>query len=118
MLTLQELLIETDPDLSRVATIITGFDDNGDLMFEYELTDYDYPSESYIKDVVVNKQEAYALAKDVNVSLTQLPAYIAKKHSVQPLCQSVPSEAATLFKEILDCLASFGVKYRQQIKRR
>ena len=36
MLTLQELLIETNPDLSRVATIIVGFDDNGNLVFEYD----------------------------------------------------------------------------------
>lgn len=117
MFALEELLIETDPDLSRVATVIVGFDDNGNLVFEYELDD-DNPSELYVKDVVIDKQEAYALAKRVNIPLTQLPAYIQKKYSVQPFCQSVPSEAMALFQRILSYLASSGVKYQCLIKRR
>ena len=32
MLTLEELLMETDPDLPVVATVIIGFDDNGRLV--------------------------------------------------------------------------------------
>ena len=111
MLTLQELLIETNPDLSRVATIIVGFDDNGNLVFEYDLDD-DNPSDSYIKDVVIDKQDAYTLAKNANVSLVHYPAYIAKKYSIQIFCQSVPSEAMSLFKELLNYLTSSRVKYQ------
>ncbi|MCE9191231.1 hypothetical protein K0G46_06830 [Phocaeicola vulgatus] len=117
MFTLEELLIETDPDLSRVATIIIGFDDNGNLVLEYDLDD-DNPSESYVKNVVIDKQDAYTLAKNENVSLIHYPAYIAKKYSVQPFCQSVPSEAIALFEELLDYLASSGVKYQRIIKRK
>lgn len=45
--------------------------------------DYDNPSESHVKDDVIDKREAYTLAKDVNVPLIQLPAYMAKKYGVQ-----------------------------------
>ena len=99
-----------------VATVIIGFNEEGDLMLEYEIVNYDHPLESHIKNVVVDKQEAYILAKEVNISLTQLPAYIAKKYGVQPFCQSAPSEAIALFKEILGHFASSGVKYEYRIK--
>lgn len=115
MLTLEELLIETDEDLPIVATVIIGFDDKGCLMLEYAFMDYDVPSESHIKYAVVDKQEAYALGKKVNASLTQLPAYIAKKYGVQ-LGQAVPSEALALFKEILDFFVFHGVRYQLKDK--
>lgn len=113
MLALEELLIETDPDLSRVATIITGFDDNGNLVFEFEITNYDYPSESFKKNIVIDKHEAYTLAKKANTSLIKLPAYIAKRYCIQPFCQSLlPSKATSLFSDILYYLATSRVKYK------
>lgn len=102
MLALEELLVETDEDLPIVATVIIGFDDNGCLVLEHKIMDYDVPEESRTKYAVVEKQEAYVLAKKVKVSLMQLPAYVFKKYGVQPFCQAVPSEARTLFKAILD----------------
>jgi len=116
MLTLEELLIETDVDLPIVATVIIGFDDKGCLKLEYEFMDYDTPLESHTKYAVVKKQEAYTLAKRANVSLTQLPAHIAKKYGVQPFCQAVPSEALALFKEILDFFVFHGVRYQLKDK--
>ena len=112
MLALEELLVETDEDLPIVATVIIGFDDNGCLVLEHKIMDYDVPEESRTKYAVVEKQEAYVLAKKVKVSLMQLPAYVFKKYAVQPFCQAVPSEARTLFKAILDFFAFYGVKYR------
>ncbi len=113
MLALEELLIETDPDLSRVATIITGFDYNGNLVFDFEITNYDYQSESFIKNIVIDKHEAYTLAKKENTSLIKLPDYIAKRYCIQPFCQSfLPSKATSLFSDILYYLATSGVKYK------
>lgn len=112
MLTLEELLIETDEDLPIVATVIIGFDDNGGLVLEHEIMDYEVPEESCTKYAVVEKQEACALAKKVKVSLIQLPAYVLKKYGVLPFGQAVPSEARTLFKAILDFFVSYGVKYQ------
>lgn len=116
MLTLEELLIETDQDLPIVATVTIGFDDNGYLILEHEIMDYEVPSESRTKYAVIEKQEAYALAKKVNVPMTQLPAYVLKKYGVQPFCQVVPSEARVLFKEILDFFVFHGVKYQLKDK--
>lgn len=116
MLALEELLIETDEDLPIVATVIIGFDDKGCLVLEYKFVNYDVPLESRTKYAVIEKQEAYTLAKRVNVSLTQLPACIGKKYSVQPFCQAVPSEAPALFKEILDFFVFHGVRYQLKDK--
>ena len=69
MLALEELLVETDEDLPIVATVIIGFDDNGCLVLEHKIMDYDVPEESRTKYAVVEKQEAYVLAKKVKVSL-------------------------------------------------
>ena len=73
MFTLEELLIETDPDLTLAATMVIGFDDNGHLALEYRVTDCNNPLETRIKYVSVDKEDAYVLAKKVNVALTKLP---------------------------------------------
>lgn len=120
MLTLEELLIETDPDLPMVATMSVGFDDNGCLMLKYKFENWDVPSEPPhidMKCAIVEKQEAYALARKLDVSLIRLPAYISKKFSVQPFCQGDPSEARVLFREILDFFVFHGVRYQLKGKR-
>ena len=63
MLTLEELLIETDPDLTLAATMVIGFDDNVNLALEYRVTDCNIPLETRIKYVSVDKENAYVLAK-------------------------------------------------------
>ena len=63
MFTLEELLIETDPDLTLAATMVIGFDDNGHLALEYRVTDCNNPLETRIKYVSVDKEDAYVLAK-------------------------------------------------------
>ena len=43
MFTLEELLIETDPDLTLVATMVIGFDDNRHLALEYRVLFCNFP---------------------------------------------------------------------------
>lgn len=112
MLTLEELLMETDPDLPVVATVIIGFDDNGRLVLKHESIDYEAPSESFAQYAVIEKQAAYTMARKLNVALTQLPAFVCRKFSVQPFCRAVPSEARALFKEILDFYIYNGIRYQ------
>lgn len=112
MFTLEELLIETDPDLTLVATMVIGFDDNGNLALEYRVTDYNIPLEPRVKYVSVDKENAYVLAKKVNVALTKLPNYICHRYGKRPLCETVPSEARTLFREILDFYKYNGIRYQ------
>ena len=101
MLALEELLIETDPDLPIVVAIVIGFDDNANLIIEYEKTDYDISENSYKRQVTVNKEEAYNLAKKLNSSLTELPKVIAEEFAIKPFCETVPSQASALFKQIM-----------------
>lgn len=61
MLTLEELLIETDPDLTLAATMVIGFDDNGNLALEYRISNCNIPLEKRIKNVSVDKKDAYVL---------------------------------------------------------
>jgi len=112
MFTLEELLIETDPDLTLVATMVIGFDDNGHLILEYKVTDYNIPLEPRVKYVSVDKEDAYVLAKKVNVALTKLPNYICRRYGKRPLCETVPSEARALFREILDFYKYNGIRYQ------
>lgn len=112
MLTLEELLIETDPDLTLAATMVIGFDDNGDLVLEYTITDCNAPLETRIKYVSVNKEDAYILAKKVKVALTKLPNYIYRRYGKRPLCETDPSEARALFGEILDFYKYNDIRYQ------
>lgn len=112
MLTLEELLIETDPDLQLAATIVIGFDNNRNLILEYRSDDCNIPLETHIKYVSVSPENAYILAKEVHVTLTGLPNYIYKKYGIRPLCEAVPSEARTLFGEILDFYNYHGIRYQ------
>ena len=112
MLTLEELLIETDPDLTLAATIVIGFDDNGHLALEYRVTDCNIPLEPRVKYVYVDKEDAYVLAKKVNVSLIELPNYIFRMYGKLPLCETLPSEARALFGEILDFYKYYGIRYQ------
>ena len=112
MLALEELLIETDPDLSAAATIYIGFDDNGNLALKYKHTFDDYPSESSITYAVVDKQQAYDLSRRLKVPLTHLPAYFSKKFAVEPFGYAGPSEARALFKDILVFFSYRGARYR------
>lgn len=117
MLALEELLIETDEDLPILAVVFVGFNDNGCLVLKYEFVNYEVPSESYTKYAVVEKEDAYTLAKKVNVSLIQLPAYIFERYGVRPLCQAVNSEALALFKEILGFFVFYGIKYQLKVRK-
>lgn len=112
MFALEELLIETDPDLTLAATMVIGFDDNGHLALEYRVTDCNSPLETCVKYVSVDKEDAYVLAKKVNVALTKLPNYICRRYGRRPFCATVPSEARALFREILDFYEYNGIKYR------
>ena len=112
MLTLEELLIETDPDLQLAATMVIGFDDNGHLALEYRVTDCNIPLETHIKYVSVSPENAYILAKKVHVTLTGLPNYIYKKYGIRPLCEAVPFEAPALFGEILNFYNYHGIRYQ------
>lgn len=112
MLALEELLIETDEDLPIVATVSIGFDDNGCLVLEHKIVNYEMPEESCSELVIVDKLEALALAKKVKISLVQLPAYVFKRFGTLTFRQTVPSEARALFKTVLDFFVFYGVKYQ------
>ena len=112
MLTLEEPLIETDPDLTLAATMVIGFDDNVNLALEYRVTDCNIPLETRIKYVSVDKENAYVLAKKVNTTLTKLPSYICRRFGKRPLCETAPSEARALFGKILDFYNYHGIRYQ------
>lgn len=117
MLALEELLIETDSDLSIVETVVIGFDDSGRLVLEHNHRNYDDPALSYTRRAIAEKEEAYVLAKRLNVSLVQLPADVFRRFGVQPFGQALPSEGRALFKAVLDFFVSQGVRCRLEGKR-
>lgn len=102
MLANQKTLIETDPDLQRVATIDIGFNDNGCLTVIYEVKDYDNTEDSYLKYAVIEKEDAYYLSKRLKVRLTQLPDYFEKEFGDSNPGEASLSEARMLFKDILN----------------
>ena len=110
MLTLEELLIETDPDLTLAATMVIGFDDSRHLALEYRVPACDDPWETQMNYVSVDHEDAYVLAKKVHVTLTGLPGYICKRYGVRPLCQTLPFQARALFEEILDFYQYHGIR--------
>lgn len=104
MLAHTKTLIETDPDVGRMATIDIGFDDNGNLVVIYEIKDYDYRDESEVKYLIVEKEDAFLLSRKLKTGLTQLPDYFDKELGHLNPGEASLSEARTLFRNIQNFL--------------
>ncbi len=111
MLTLEEVIIESDDDLAIWSSIVVGFDISKNLVIRLEHIDYEAHENDYTLAAAIEKDDAFRMACFLHVKLTYLPRFLFEKFGTNfPL--SVPSEVERLFKSMLDFVLDCGEHYK------
>jgi len=98
-------IFNSDDDDNPFAEIIVGYDEKFNLIAMLELTDYDFPEYSCRTWAEISKEEAYELAKRLNVSMVSLPEAILDSVDEEYYEIINPSIRVVreCFQEIIDC---------------
>lgn len=110
MLALEEIIVEINEDLSIWASVSVGFDDNGNLVLLMANGDCEHPVNNHETWAVVCKEDAYLFAGKIGITLTELPKMLSDRFRV-PYGLYTPSEARSLFGDILAFFLDSGVRY-------
>lgn len=116
MLTLEELLIETDNDQPVVVSVTAGYNDDLCMVVRLEYENYEDKERSCTKDAIVAKDDAYKLAKAMKVEMNKLPAKICTEFGVPLNGFYTPSEACSIYDDILGIITAYGIRYKIQKK--
>lgn len=110
MLTLEELIIETHADFDNYAAILTGFDDMGRFVVQMEYEN-DRRQTKSLRQITVEKEEAWSFAHRQGIRLTDLPRYFYQEFGVQTDFFT-PAEVRNLFGRIQDFMDCHRLVYR------
>ena len=110
MLILEEWIAQSDDDLEIWASVTVGFDSEKELAVKLECIDYEEKGRNSLVVAFVTFEDAYDMAKQLNVRLTELPLAIKKRCGYSSTAL-LPSQVETCFKEVLDFIVSCGVYY-------
>lgn len=116
MLTLEELLIETDNDQPVVVSVSVGYDDDLCLVVRLEYENYDERERSFTKDAIIAKEDSYKLAKALKVEMVKLPAKLCEEFGVPLNGFYTPSEACSIYDDVLGCISMHRIRYKMQKK--
>ena len=107
-------IFNSDDDGNPIEEIWTGYDKSLNLIVLLEHTDYDYPEYNCATYAVINKEDAFSLARRLKVNMTDLPDIIADSIDSQYLEIINPSLRQTkeCFAEILECFADERCRIR------
>lgn len=114
MLTLQELLIETDNDQPVVISVSIGYNDDLCLVVRLEYENYDERERSYTKDAIITKEDSYKLAKALKVEMVKLPAKLCAEIGVPLNGFYLLSEACSVYNDVLDFILYHKTRYKIQ----
>lgn len=107
----EKLIAESDDDMEIGTSLTAGFNEEKD--FVIELAPWDYAGCSYNNRylAIVDKDDALLLAAKLRVKLTALPQVIYDKFCVFSNVM-LPSEVEAIYKEILDFLLDYNIRYK------
>lgn len=111
MLALEEWIAQSDDELEIWASVTVGFDSEKELAVKLEFVDYEDEEKSSFVFAFVSFNDAYDLAKRLNVRLTELPKAI-KRQCGRSSTTLLPSQVEKCFKEVLDFLINCGIQYK------
>lgn len=111
MLALEEWIAQSDDDLEIWASVTVGFDSEKELAVKLEFVDYEDEENNSLVFAFVSFDDAYDMAKRLNVRLTELPKAI-KRQCGRSSTTLVPSQVKACFKEVLDFIVGCGVNYK------
>lgn len=112
MIKFSELIAESDEDLEKIsAALSVGCGDDGMFGVQYEFKDDDDDWNNDCVQAIVDKDETLLLAKNLGVSVLNLPKVFCDKFDPNSSVL-VPSEVEAIFKEILEFICDSGAKYK------
>lgn len=113
MLFSNRTIIEAAIDLYEMNVEI-GFDDNFNLLIALQRIHYDDATLYSNETIVIDKNEAYNLARRLKTTLAELPQTIDNHFSASPNYSDYGdySDVKTCFEEIKACLAYDKCRYR------
>lgn len=111
MLVLEEWIAQSDDDLEIWASVTVGFDSEKELAVKLECIDYEDEMRNRLVFAFVSFEDAYHMAKRLNVRLTALPRAI-KNRCGNDSSTLVPSQVEKCFREVLDFIVSCGACYK------
>lgn len=111
MLALEEWIAQSDDDLEIWASVTVGFDDEKELAVKLECIDYEEEEHNSLVFAFVSFDDAYAMAKRLNVRLTELPQAIRNRCGYSSTTM-LPSQVERCFREVLDFIVSCGASYK------
>lgn len=111
ILLFERLIAESDSDMEIGSSITAGFNDEKDFVIELDPWDYAKCGYNNRYLAIVDKDDALLLADKLRVKLTALPQVMQDKFGVFSDIM-VPSEIDVIYKEILDFILRYNVKYK------
>ena len=111
MLVLEEWISQSDDDLEIWASVSVGFDSEKKLAVKLEYIDYEDESNNKLVCAFVSFEDAYNMAKLLNVRLTELPR-VVRERCGRRSATMVPSQVESCFREVLDFIVSYGIRYK------
>lgn len=111
MLALEEWIAQSDDELEVWASVSVGFDSEKELAVKLEYIDYEEKGRNSLVFAFVSFDDAYELAKRLNVRLTALPSAINRRCG-NTSTRLLPTQVEACFKEVLNFIVSCGVSYK------
>lgn len=109
MLALEHLIICSHEDFSDWSTLVAGFNDQKQLVFQLKYTNDNTPKLNHTNIAYLNQEEAFSLAQKLHVPLIELPQAFYKKFGSDSFCY--PSDVEQVFSGILRYIVSQQISY-------
>ena len=105
-------IFHTHDDAEVGHVLVVGFDERRDLVIMLGRYRDDVAKETVLRRVVVRKEDAFRMARRLQVSMTALPGHLADKFSDLDSFGGL-AQAEAILADLLDYLLSLGVRYHQ-----
>ena len=105
-------IFHTHDDAEVGHVLVVGFDERRDLEIMLGRYRDDVAKETVLRRVVVRKEDAFRMARRLQVSMTALPDHLADKFSDLDSFGGL-AQAEAILADLLDYLLSLGVRYHQ-----
>ena len=105
-------IFHTHDDVEVGHVLVVGFDERRDLVIMLGRYRDDVAKETVLRRVVVRKEDAFRMARRLQVSMTALPDHLADKFSDLDSFGGL-AQAEAILADLLDYLLSLGVRYHQ-----
>ena len=105
-------IFHTHDDAEVGHVLLVGFDERRDLVILLERYSQETTKERVLRKVAVRKEDAFRMARCLQLSMTALPGHLADRFSELDSFGGL-AQAESILSDMLDYLLSIGVSYHQ-----